>query len=351
MISQRFAQNPLLRPKDLLPSDPSLGVECLLNPGVFTYNNKIYLLIRVAERPAQQPGKTTFPILDEAGQMEILRFNNDDPELDLSDVRLVTYQGTTYLSTISHLRLLESEDGVHFKEPAHPVLLKGEGPHETFGIEDCRVSYIEGRYYLTYTAVSENGVAVGMRSTTDWRTFEHHGLILPPHNKDCALFEEKINGLYYCLHRPSGVDLGGNYIWLASSPNLQHWGHHRCIARTRPGSWDSQRIGAGCAPIKTEAGWLQIYHGANQESRYCLGALLLDLQDPSKVIARSEHPLMQPEELYETTGFFGQVIFTNGHVVNGDTITLYYGAADEVICAATLSIQAILQSLSNTHQA
>lgn len=345
MNCQRFSQNPLLRPGDLPPSDPSLRIECLLNPGVFRYNNKIYLLVRVAERPQQQAGKTSFPILDGQGGMKVLSFNNDDPALDLSDVRLVTYAGVTYLSTISHLRLLESEDGIHFKEPATPLLLKGEGPAETFGIEDCRVSLVEGRFYLTYSAASANGVGVGMRSTSDWKTFTHHGLILPSHNKDCALFEEKIGGQYYCLHRPSGVELGGNYIWLASSPDLQHWGHHRCIVRTRPGKWDSQRIGAGCSPIKTDKGWLQIYHGANDKSRYCLGALLLDLQDPSIVLARSEEPLMEPEETYETTGFFGQVIFTNGHIVDGDTIRLYYGAADEVICGVTLSIDAILNTL------
>ncbi len=345
MNFQRFAENPLLRPSDLQPSDAALQIECLLNPGVFRFNDKICLLVRVAERPPQQAGKTSFPVLDHQGNMVMLYFDHQDPDLDLSDVRLVNYKGTTYLSTISHLRLLMSDDGVHFYEPEEPVILKGEGPGETFGIEDCRVSYIDQRYYLTYSAVSENGVAVGMRSTADWKSFEHHGIILPPHNKDCALFEERINGQYYCLHRPSGVDIGGNYIWLASSPDLIHWGKHQCIARTRPGQWDSQRIGAGCAPVKTEKGWLQIYHGADDNSRYALGALLLDLEDPSIVLARSEQPLAIPEEEYETQGFFGQVIFTNGHIVDDDTITIYYGAADEVICAGKLSVKNILQSL------
>jgi predicted GH43/DUF377 family glycosyl hydrolase len=170
-------------------------------------------------------------------------------------------------------------------------------------------------------------------------------MIFPPHNKDCAFFPEKINNKYYAFHRPSSPQLGGNYIWIAESPDLLHWGNHKCIATTRSTMWDSARLGAGAAPIKTSEGWLEIYHGANKENRYCLGALLLDLNDPSRVIARSEQPLMVPTAVYELTGFFGNVIFTNGHIVEGDTIRMYYGASDEVICGAELSINKILRSL------
>ena len=170
-------------------------------------------------------------------------------------------------------------------------------------------------------------------------------MIFPPHNKDCAIFEEKINGKYYALHRPSSPQLGGNYIWIAESPDLKHWGNHQCIATSRKGFWDSARVGAGAAPIKTKAGWMEIYHGANEKHRYCLGALLLDLNDPSKVLARSEHPLVEPTAEYELTGFFGNVVFTNGHIVQGDKIKMYYGASDEVICSAELSITEILQTL------
>jgi predicted GH43/DUF377 family glycosyl hydrolase len=108
---------------------------------------------------------------------------------------------------------------------------------------------------------------------------------------------------------------------------------------------DSARVGAGAAPIRTPAGWLEIYHGADSEHRYCLGALLLDLQQPWKVLARSPQPIMEPIADYERTGFFGNVVFTNGHLVHGDTATLYYGASDSVICGARFSIQEILQAL------
>jgi len=125
-----------------------------------------------------------------------------------------------------------------------------------------------------------------------------------------------------------------------------HLGQHKCLATTRKNKWDSVRIGGGCAPIRTPQGWLAIYHGADENHRYCLGALLLDLTNPSVVLARSNQPIMEPTEDYELTGFFGNVIFTNGHVVNGDTIRLYYGASDQVICGAELSINKILNSLT-----
>jgi predicted GH43/DUF377 family glycosyl hydrolase len=109
--------------------------------------------------------------------------------------------------------------------------------------------------------------------------------------------------------------------------------------------WDSARVGSGAAPIKTDQGWLEIYHGANVQHRYCLGALLLDPHDPSKVIARSGEPIMEPTAEYERVGFFGNVIFTNGHYLQGDTLHVYYGASDEVICGANFSIKGILNAL------
>lgn len=345
-LAHRFTENPLLQPSDIQPGFPGMEVECLLNPGAFCFQGKTWLLLRVAERPRQKTGKTSFPVLGEKGEMKILEFDNNDPDLDLSDPRVISYAGKDYLTTMSHLRLVSSEDGRRFSEPEGGAPLRGEGELETFGIEDCRVAKIGDVYYLTFTAVSECGVAVGMRSTDTWTSFESHGLIFAPHNKDCALFEEPIGGKYYALHRPSSPELGGNFIWIAESPDLEHWGNHRCIAKTREGAWDSARVGAGGSPIWTERGWLEIYHGANEKNRYCLGALLLDLSEPWKVIARSQQPIMEPLAEYERNGFFGEVIFTNGHVVNGDDVTLYYGASDSVVCGARLSIREILASLS-----
>jgi beta-1,2-mannobiose phosphorylase / 1,2-beta-oligomannan phosphorylase len=344
-LAERFNANPVLKPGDIRPSVAGLRVECLLNPGVFRFKGKIWLLLRVAERPEQKQGVTSFPVLDK-GKLRIHEFSNDDARLDLKDPRVVNFEGADYLTTLSHLQLAGSEDGIHFQvEPLFKPLI-GEGEYESYGIEDCRVSQIGPDYYLTYTAVSPNGVAVGLRSTRDWQNFTRHGLIFPPHNKDCALFEEKIDGNYFALHRPSSPELGGNYIWLSESSDLLHWGGHRCLARTRPGMWDSVRVGAGAAPIRTSAGWLEIYHGADENHRYCLGALLLDLNKPWKVLARSNNPIMEPVAQYERTGFFGNVVFTNGQLVDGDQLTIYYGASDSVICGAKFSITDILKTLT-----
>lgn len=343
-IAKRNGQNPILTPNDFKPAIEGMEIACLLNPGVFKLNGRIGLLIRVAERPKQQPGKISFPIYTEQG-FKVLEFSQEDPDLDASDPRVIKYKGQNYLTTLSYLRFAFSEDGVNFfEDPAYPPIF-GSRPSESFGIEDCRVATMEDGFYLTFTEVSPVAVGVGMMHTNDFVNFTHEGMIFPPHNKDCVFFEEPINGKYYAFHRPSSPELGGNYMWIAESPDRVHWGRHTCIATTREGHFDSARLGAGAAPIKTSEGWLEIYHGATAENRYCLGAMLLDLNNPTQVIARSEQPIMEPIAPYEQTGFFGNVVFSNGQIVEGDTVHIYYGASDEVICHADFSITEILNTL------
>lgn len=346
-IAKRFKENPLLSPSDILASREGLEIASLLNPGAFKFKDKIWLIVRVAERPKQKDNSISFPILTETGNITIVEIDKNDSDLIATDARVINYKGKDYLTTLSHLRLLCSDDGIKFYQPKEYPILSGEGILETFGIEDCRVVFLEGKYYLTFTSVSENGVGVGLRTTKDWKNIEKHGMIFPPHNKDCAIFEEKINGKFYALHRPSSVDIGGNYIWIASSPDGIHWGNHQCILKTRDGFWDNKRVGAGASPIKTEQGWLEIYHGADDKHRYCLGAFLMDINNPEKVIARTKKPIMVPTERYELSGFFGNVVFTNGHIVDsdGDTITVYYGASDEFVCGAKFSLKEIISML------
>ncbi|RAW02027.1 glycoside hydrolase family 130 protein [Pseudochryseolinea flava] len=344
-IAVRFEENPLLTPSDIKPSSKNLVVVGLMNPAVFRFNKKTWLLVRVAQRPHQQHGFITFPVSMDNGEIETLTYPNSDPKLDLSDPRKIRYDGRDYLTTHSYLKLMCSDEGREFYEPENYVPIFGSSELESYGIEDCRVTEIDEIYYLTYTMVSAYGVGVGLMKTRDWKRFERKGMILPPHNKDCAIFELKFRDRYYALHRPSSTEFGGNYIWLAESPDAVHWGNHQCIATTRENMWDSARIGAGCSPVKTPKGWLIIYHGADASNRYCLGAILLSIHEPWIVIGRSSSPLMEPTEEYELKGFFGNVIFTNGHLVVGDKLHLYYGASDEVICGADLSIQEILDSL------
>ncbi|MEE6687177.1 glycosidase, partial [Limosilactobacillus fermentum] len=175
-------------------------------------------------------------------------------------------------------------------------------------------------------------------------------IIFSPENKDFAIFPEKINGRYYALHRPSLKSVGSPDIWIAESDNLRYWGNHRHLIGIRKGFWDSGRIGSGAVPVRTKDGWLEIYHGMDMRSRYCLGALLLDAADPAKVIARSSKPLLEPEMDYEKKGFFGHVVFTCGGLVRGSKLRLYYGVSDRSMAGAELDINGILSGLESKNE-
>ncbi|NLW86346.1 MAG: glycosidase [Planctomycetes bacterium] len=345
-IAQRFDENPIITPAGVRPSRSDLRVIGVMNPGAFVYKGRTALLLRVAQQPIQAEGFLRTAISDPSAPagVRMLEFHLNDRDLIASDPRIFSYRGEKYLTSLSHLRLAWSNDGVRFDVDDLPAII-GEGPMEEFGVEDCRVARLDETFCLTYTAVSRFGAGVALMTTQDWKSFTRLGMILPPHNKDAALFERKIAGRYALLHRPMGVEVGGPYIWLSTSDDLQNWGRHQCVARTRPGMWDEERIGAGAAPILTDKGWLLIYHGADFDHRYCLGAMLLDIENPARVIARSRQPIMEPIMEYERNGFFANVVFSNGHVVNGDQITIYYGASDSLVCGARFSMAQVLSSL------
>jgi predicted GH43/DUF377 family glycosyl hydrolase len=189
------------------------------------------------------------------------------------------------------------------------------------------------------------GYGIGARLTSDWLSFESLGLLLPTPNKDAALFPCTFGDRYLMINRPTSAIVGGSDIWLSASPDLRYWGEHKCIVQRRPHSWDSGRIGVNGPPIRTDFGWLVMYHGADSTKRYRLGAVLLDLNDPSLVLARTAEPIMEPEADYELKGFFNAVVFSNGHLFDGKTITLYYGAADTVICGATIQLNDVMKAL------
>ena len=261
-IARRFVDNPLIGPPDVRPSSDQMQVECVMNPGAFEFNGRIWLLMRIAERPCPTEEKVWVPYFSPSSGIDVMEFDRRDSKVVLTDPRYVIYDNTSYLSTLSHLRLMCSDDGIHFHEPQDidPMIL-GTEPLEEFGVEDCRVTKIGDEYLLTYTQVSRCGVGVGLIRTSDWVEMKHESMIFPPHNKDCAVFDGKINQKYYCFHRPSGLTLGGNFMWLASSDNLTHWGDYHCLMRTRPGKWDCERIGAAivsgryCWILKTLPGY------------------------------------------------------------------------------------------------
>lgn len=353
MRAHRSDRNPILTPGMIVPSRPDLEVVGVFNPAVTRHNGEVLLLLRVAEAArGTQAREVAAPVHDpDTGRLEIKRWLRDTPGLDASDPRTVTLDGRTWLTSISHLRIARSRDGVAFDVDPVPAL-SPTTPYESFGIEDPRITLLDGTYWINYSAVSPHGIATALASTTDFRTFQRHGIIFPPNNRDVTIFPDRIDGRYVALHRPMPEGIGQPAMWLASSSDLISWGEHRLVASARPGTWEDAKIGGGAVPIRVETadhdGWLAIYHGVTSSPlTYSLGALLLDARDPARVIARSRDPILSPEASYEREGFFGGVVFTCGLVADGDVVRIYYGAADGVTAVADLSLDEIIAGLSH----
>ncbi|HMH26772.1 MAG TPA: glycoside hydrolase family 130 protein [Gemmatimonadaceae bacterium] len=350
-MATRAPENPIITPEMVLPSRPDFEVLGVFNPGVARHNGDVVLLLRVAEAPRKMSSAlAAAPIFNsESNRIEIKRWQVTEDGPDVSDPRLVVDNGRTWLTSMSHFRVARSTDGIHFDVEGLPALTAATA-YESFGVEDPRITQLDGVYWITYTAVSHYGIGTALASTTDFKTFERHGIIFPPPNRNVTIFPEKIGGLYAALHRPMPEGLGQHSIWAASSSDLKSWGNHRLVATPRQGSWDDTKVGGGAPPFRVhhgkEDGWLAIYHGVTgNPPTYALGALLLNRHDPSRVRGRSRDPILIPEAPYEREGFFGKVVFTCGALTDGDLVRVYYGAADGVTAVADLSLQEILSGL------
>ncbi len=349
MLVERFSENPLIRPCDVPPSRDDYEVVGAFNPAATIFNDEILLLLRVAERPKDKADdEQVSPILNpETGELEHFRLKNDDPRItDIPDSRSFYVNGEMMLTSISHLRIARSKDGVHFTVDPAPAVFP-ELAYETYGLEDPRITKIDNLFYITYKVVSQTGICTGLLTTDDFVHFQRHGIIFCPENIDVVLFPEKIGGKFWALTRPVPRYLGPRGIWIASSPDAVHWGQHAPLVLPAEGTFHDGKTGGSCVPIKTDAGWLKIYHGSDIDDRYSLAAVLLDLDDPTKVIARADKPLMEPEMPYELEGFYGNVVFSCGAVEKDDEIIIYYGASDEYTAGAKTTISKILSTLSH----
>ena len=335
----------------ILPSRPDLEVVGAFNPAAIRHQNETILLLRVAEASPCADDEVAAPIYDvDSGGLEIRKWPRNAPDVDASDPRVIIFKGRTWLTSISHLRLARSTDGINFEIDTTPTLAPLTA-YETFGIEDPRITLLDGTYWINYSAVSPHGVSTALASTTDFNTFERHGIIFPPSNKNVTIFPDRIRGRYHALHRPQLEGFERPGIWSASSRDLLSWGNHSFVAAARDNTWDDSKIGGGAVPFRVRStdhdGWLAIYHGVTESPyTYSLGALLLDAEDPSRVIARSLEPILKPEAEYERDGFFSGVVFTCGLVNDEDLVRIYYGAADGVTAVADLSLDSILAGLS-----
>ena len=249
--------------------------------------------------------------------------------------------------------LARSKDGLHFTVEDKPVMEPArKGPfarYEKRGIEDPRITEIEGVYYVMYTAYSKYGPRIALAKTEDFSHYERIAIVSEPGNKDGILFPERINGEYVRLDRPIGKGVGS--MWVSYSKNLVDWGKSEILMTPRQGMWDNYRIGASVPPIRTEHGWLEIYHGVKKTAAgpiYRIGTVMLDLEKPDKVIARSNQPILSPREDYERIGDVGNVAFACGAVVeDSGEIKVYYGAADTCICVATADFDDLVNTALN----
>jgi len=254
------------------------------------------------------------------------------------------------LDGTSCLWVARSQDGCHFTPDAEPAMVPStEEPfatYEQYGIEDPRITKIDDTYYISYVCYLSFGCRVGLALTRNFQTFERVGLISLPDNKDVVLFPDKIGGRYARLDRPMTVISGRRDVWISYSPDLLHWGDARVVIAPRPGRWDSEKIGAGAPPIRMDEGWLLIYHGVHGTASgkiYRLGAALLDLDDPSKVVGRANEAILYPVTPEDYLGDVGTVVFTGGAILEGDgKLGIYYGAADQVMCLATASVDDLI---------
>lgn len=290
----------------LVPDDMPCGANAVLNPGVAEVDGEVVLLLRVEVKDG-----------------------------------------------ISHVRVARSRNGVDGWRIADKALLdpgNPEYPYEEWGCEDPRVTKVsDDTWAIVYTAYTAQGPAIALATTSDFESVERLGPAFIPGNKDAAVFPKKFGGRYFMLHRP---EVGGNEdIWYASTPHeLNQWSRPGLLMTRRSGPyWDSQRIGLGCPPIETKDGWLAIYHGSKamgSRSVYRLGLVLLDLDDPTKVIARTNEWIFAPEVDFELNGLMPAVVFTCGALVRGEELWMYYGAADTVVGLAIGRVPELLEFVS-----
>ncbi len=301
------------------------------------------MLRRHPDNPILTPERWPYPI-NSAFNPGAIRLNGNGHVLLL--VRVEDRRG------ISHLCSAISEDGVkEWQIDNEPTLMpdREARPEELWGIEDPRITWLPElrQYAVVYTAFSEGGPGVSLALTPDFCTYDHHGMVMSPDDKDAALFPRKFGGHWAMIHRPMPAS-GSAHIWISFSPDLRHWGSHRILLPARRGAWwDARKVGLSTPPVETPEGWLLFYHGVRNTaagSLYRVGAALLDLDNPVKVIYRGSEWFFCPHEGYERVGDVGDVVFPTGCVLDGDgdTLLMYYGAADTTVGLAMGSLKEIV---------
>ncbi|GAB5517081.1 glycoside hydrolase family 130 protein [Rhodopirellula baltica] len=347
----RQSESVILQPCDIQPSQTDLRVVGVFNPAVASVDDHLVMLARVAEAPTEQrKGWTPLPRWASSGTTQIDWVNNAD--LDIVDARVVAMKSNCdlRLTSTSHFQLFRStnREGVNWQSV---TTILPEGPWEEYGIEDPRVTKIENTFWITYVAVSRSGAATALMSSDDLVNFQRHGIIFPSENKDVVLFPELLQDDFVALHRPNPRShFRPPQIWLARSPDMIHWGRHELVL-DGVHDWEGDRVGSGTPPIECDQGWLTLHHGCTRPGTrgtvgsYSAGALLLDREHPNRVLGRSPQPVLQPIREHERVGFVPNVVFPTAMLDRGDSLQIFYGAADACVASVQLSKQSVLDSL------
>lgn len=250
----------------------------------------------------------------------------------------------------SIIGLAESEDGFKFKVGSEPFMVPSKEEkffeYEEYGVEDPRITQLEGTYYITYSAYSRHGVRIGLAKTIDFASVERIAFITQADYRNTVIFPEKINSRYVKLDRPHS-DISPWSIWISFSKDLKYWGDSKLVMKPVKYHWDEMKIGPGAPPIRTEKGWLSIYHGVfptMDGSVYRLGVALHKLNDPENIIGVGDRWILQPEDQCELVGYVHNVVFCCGAVAEDDgSLKLYWGGADNVMCVGTAVIDELVE--------
>lgn len=328
----------LVQPQHVRQQFDGFEVIGTFNPAAIEYDGGVALLIRVVEQPLEKrAGWIALPYWDHLQGRVAIDWRRLD-EVEMVDRRIVRLKsnGHLRLTFISLLVTAFSQDGLTIDRFGSRPMLPATR-YETFGVEDPRLAKFDGRYYFTYVAVSPYGIATALASTVDFESFERHGIIFCPENKDVILFPEQVRGQYVAFHRPNpNAHLAQPEIWLARSPDLLHWGRHERLMGSEA-SWATVKVGGGTPPLRTPAGWLSLYHGhirpaagslEGDVGEYAAATMLQSLDEPSHVIGMSSQPVMRAEVDFERSGYLPNIVFPTAMLRRGEHVDVYYGAAD-----------------------
>ena len=262
------------------------------------------------------------------------------------------------LRGISQLHVARSADGVSDWRFDPKPLLRSDVDHypeEIWGCEDPRLTWLPERneWAIAYTAYSRRGPLVSLAMTRDFRTVDRLGPVMPPDDKDAALFPQRFGDRWAMIHRPSPLR-GGAHMWISFSPDLRHWGDHTLLLEARDGAWwGAGKIGLGPPPLETAEGWLLLYHGVHVTADgpiYRSGLALLDIDDPVRVLHRTDEWVFSPAAPYEVIGDVGRVVFPCGWIADTamDELRIYYGAADSVVGLAIARLSEVLKRVCDS---